>query len=197
MEAPSYICRKVAEEHKWARIGWMGRDRLPGEFEVMNPGQFALVQLYHTRDYGREGELTFREPWKKQWPIQGKDGGRPDWDPLTRHPVVVATLSKEDVFSGKIIAMVREMSKSIVKRIYEANLTLGRELDCRVQDMCDDIGDRIYKEGQRDGSGAPIVAKKFIKPSLNKLKYEAGELDFKKDFLPPPPPGGWDKHLNK
>lgn len=109
MHPPSSSCKALYRYHPQLRLAWQGRSRhFAGE---MNPGSFALVQLYHRDDVGSlDDPHTFREFWevKGQFdagtgellnvrayrgPVFNKHGGTSkDYDPLTRVPIFVCTL---------------------------------------------------------------------------------------------------------
>jgi hypothetical protein len=183
MEPPSEICRKLAEVHPQARIGWDGE-----------LGKYALIQLYHQKD----AATTLKEPWNARGPIYGKNGKpAPDWDHFSRVPIYLLELSPSDVHSGKIVEIVKRWMRPIATRMRETAIEKGKEVEQKAQEMSDGIASKIYRDGQRDGAGAPIVAKKFVELSKNSLRYHAGELDFTEKLLPPAPPGGWKKHLDQ
>lgn len=115
MLIPEHVCRNLYRKHKWLRWAWEGRDDLPG----LNPGSFALVQLYHISDSGTyERPQTFRafwdvEPYENEaggtstrranrGPIFAKDGStNRDWDPLFRFPIHVITLDEHMEYPWK------------------------------------------------------------------------------------------------
>lgn len=106
MHAPLDICKALYRTHPWARLAWEGRSpRYEGE---LNPGNFALIQLYHITDCGdRNDPFTYREYWDittrmiDEWgardrvridrgPIFAKDGSlKRDWNPEYRQPIFV------------------------------------------------------------------------------------------------------------
>lgn len=183
MEPPSWVCRKVAEVHPQARLAWDG-----------DLGKYGLIQLYSKRD----ASATFREPWNSRGPIFSKSGRpAPDWDLLSRIPIYLIELNWQDVHSGKIVQIVKRWVRPIAARIHESALEKGKATESKVQDMEGELAAKIYKEGQANGAGAPIEARKFYKKPRNSLRREAGELDFTKKHLPVAPPGGWKKYLDR
>lgn len=134
MVPPNDVCRQLYRINKKLRVGWYGRkQRYP---EELNPGEFALVQLFHVRDVGPISDpYIFDELWDtgfaqdpetKQWDIRRIDRGpifsreglpRRDWDPLYYVPVVMFVangqyesfgrkLTNESFFDGHFIASV-------------------------------------------------------------------------------------------
>lgn len=184
--APGWVCRKIADFHPHLRLAWHGED-----------GCFSLIQLYHNRD----ASLTYREHWADRGPIFSKSG-RPmfqDWDGMIYHPIWVVDVPIQDVFSGKIVKTVKRWATPIASRVYKASKEASKNVESYVEDLSEAMGDEMYYEKQRGrmGNHAPIVAKKFIEPNRNELRYRAGELDFSDCRVPPPPPGGYEKHLEK
>ena len=62
MYCPEYICKAVSRLHPQLRMAWAGGERLHADH--MNPGSFALVQLYHVSDTGTEDDpATYLARW--------------------------------------------------------------------------------------------------------------------------------------
>lgn len=202
MEPTKQICRDLSRFHRRLRLGWDGESQA-----------FGLIQLFHKYD----AERTMREPWD-HGPIFSR-GGRPgylDYDPLVYFPFYLIRLDRtarqpfdgekdakgEPIFYdpglhgwGYLMKLVKKWARPMAARAYKSAMQKGREIERFVQDMSFDMAERLYRDGQRGGAGAPIVAKKHATRSINSLRYEAGELDFTERSLPPTPPGGWAKHL--
>ena len=103
MHPPSLVCQQLKRVHPHLRLAWVGRPKIC-EDEV-NPGHFAVVQLFARRDVGTdENPKIFQELWHltsradnfgaservriERGPIFNSLGGTsPDWDPLFRVPV--------------------------------------------------------------------------------------------------------------
>jgi hypothetical protein len=109
----------------------------------------------------------------------------------------LAEVSPEDVFSGRVLRLVKRWTRPIAARIHESASEASKDIARRTEDLGRKMGEEVWRKGQRDGAGAPIVAKKFITPTVNQMRLRAGELDQSECLLPPAPPGGWDKHLSK
>ena len=109
MHPPEWVCEAVYRKYPQLRLAWAGRDPdYPGE---INPGGFAIVQLYHVSDCGDIDEpITYREYWDvtnrvgedgtvrrvriDRGPIFARNGStRRDWDSLFRFPIFCADLS--------------------------------------------------------------------------------------------------------
>ena len=72
MHPPSWVCRRLHQLHPQLRLAWAGRQRQHDD--ELNPGSFALVQLYHVQDTGRvDNPTTFRLLWDVD-PLVGEDG---------------------------------------------------------------------------------------------------------------------------
>ena len=117
----------------------------------MNPGDFALIQLYHISDVGDLNDpSTFRTLWNVQptldengdtrfekidrGPIFNKRGGTTrDWDPLFRVPIFVATLNEEfgvsveDILTGRIVEHIKRWMRPIVQRVTESAVEQGKD----------------------------------------------------------------------
>ena len=89
MYAPAHICKALWRIHPWLRFAWAGK---PTVGEELNPGSFAVVQLYHIQDAGKpDEEATYKKFWHVEnhldetndlrcgridrGPIFNKDGG--------------------------------------------------------------------------------------------------------------------------
>mgnify|MGYP001568727457 FL=1 len=178
----TYICRSLARIHPFARLGWDAE----GE-------RFALVRLIPSRAV----DSSFKEPWGQRGPIFSKRGSiAPDWDPLARAPMYEIDLAVDDVYSGRIVRLLRRWMGDPFTRIYRSALEAGRDREARTQAASIERGEHLYRRGQSSGAGAPVVAKKFIRPTMNQARYHAGELDFTHSMIPPAPSGGWARHLN-
>ena len=182
MHAPEFVCKALYRTHPQLRLAWQGRPRkYAGE---INPGSFAIVQLYHVRDVGDlDDTFTFREMWDttvvagptgtpervrvQRGPIFSRDGStRPDWDPLFRVPVFVMTLDEaythpdgepivpQDVLSGKILPTIREFLQPVKKRIVEADLDRKRDLKSKARDLGGQIGEELWYKAKRHDNAA-------------------------------------------
>lgn len=185
MEAPAFVCRSLTGFHPKLRLGWDGKSQA-----------FGLLQIFHHHD----AERSFREEWS-HGPVFSRTGRpRADWDLLSHVPIYLIRLTQRDIgFDpniqgwGKLLKLVKRWARPIGARVYNKAMEKGHAIENFVDAMSIDMADRIYRSGQRSGVGAPIVAKKFIEPTLNQARRNVGGLTFEESQLPPPPPGGWEK----
>jgi hypothetical protein len=173
MHPPEFVLRKVQELHPQARIGWLGAERK--DADDLNAGTFVLLQLYHARDASN----TYLEHWNDKGPVYGKP-----YDRLSRVPVWVKNYSKEDVFSGKIIADIRTMVETTVKERYvKSALEKGAEQAAKMKDLAGAAGEYVWKRSQKRDNAMPN-ARKFIPKQQMEIKRSADDL--KTAFLPQP-----------
>lgn len=201
-EAPAYVCQRLADFTPSLRLGWDGESQC-----------FALLQLFHKYDAVR----SYREFWNHGPTFSKK--GRPmrDWDPLTHRALYIIRLSEkaaieydgemtkdgEPVFWdpalhgwGYLFKLVKQWARPIAARKYKSAAAQARSKESHVDDMSRDIADRVYRSGQCDGSGAPIVARKFIDRTVNQKRRDNGELSFDQVDIPAPPQG-WQSSLDR
>lgn len=145
----------------------------------------------------RLAKRTIYEYWRGRGPVFSKTG-RPqaDWDQIGQVPMYLIDVKPEDVFSGRICRMAKQWMRPLAARYVESAKQAGRDLDSRIDDMGHEAGLRLYREGQRDGAGAPIVARKFIEPTHNQKNVRNGRFDQKNRYLPDKMPEGWQKQLD-
>ena len=183
MEAPAEICRRLKEFHPWLRLGWDGNKR-----------KFGLVQLYHAKD----AKASFREFWRHQGPLFSASG-RPeyhDYDGLLRKPMYLIDIEPRDVFSGKVVRLAKRWARPIAARMKESQDEQNYDRKKKYDDLRLSMADYVYSEGKRDNH-APIVAKKFVKPSENQVAFREGQFDKPRGHQFAPPPEGWDKAIEK
>jgi hypothetical protein len=104
-------------------------------------------------------------------------------------------VTPEDVFSGRICRMAKQWMRPFAARHLEAARQAGRDAESHIEAMGHDAGLRLYCEGQKDGAGAPIVAKKFIERTPNQINTESGRFDQSDRFMPDRLPKGWKEQL--
>jgi hypothetical protein len=154
MIPPEWVCRELERVDRRVRLGWAGRDHGPDE---LNCGTFMLLELLPVR----KDAHTFRSPWRDRGPVYGSH-----YDRLTQAPYMVYDVSPEDVFSGRVVALLRRWLTPIRDRTTKRNEAAAKEYRSTIRDMATEIGGDMYRKGQRDwDSGAPIVAKKFATQS--------------------------------
>lgn len=190
MEAPSHVCKALAEFHPRLRIGWDGESRA-----------FGLIRLLHSVDFAR----TLREHWDHGPVFSRKGRPRPDWDLISFHPIYLIRLTEKDIgFDplvegwGRLLKLAKRWYlRPIAARVHESKTEQARIQDSFIADVADDMAARVFRDGQRSGVGAPIVAKKFINPTANQVRNRAGGFNNTERFLPRAPTGGWQNHLDR
>ena len=209
MHPPSWICRALYRVHPQLRLAWLGREK--AYEDELNPGSFALVQLYHISDVKEfEDPTTFRLPWSAD-PVEGSDGTtrtkrvnrgpifnreggtRADWDSAFRVPIFVATLDSaygmtiEDVLSGRFLSDVRRWMVPIERRVRESAIEAGRSLESKADDIAGQMSDHLAYEANKTDAATVIMANKHAKGDINKLEKRVershGELA---DYYSPP-----------
>ena len=177
----------------------------------MNPGSFALVQLYHISDVQDVNDPgTFRLIWDldpvqtetgetrlervDRGPIFAKDGStRRDWDSAFRIPVFVATLDEEygfgldDVVSGRFLDTVRHWLRPIEQRLRESADVRGRELESRTDDVAGEIADATWHEAKKHTSSGLIMANKHCRDDMAafEAQKERAHGQLRDHFQPP------------
>lgn len=188
MEAPSSICRALAEFHPKLRLGWDGEAKA-----------FGLIQIFHRHDFAQ----SFREEWGHGPVFSRKGRPSPDWDLLSHVPVYLIKLDTKSVgFDphiqgwGKLLKLVKRWARPIAARVYNKAKAKGRYVENFVDAMGRDMGDKVfYRSNHGDmGAGSPIVARKHIDKRAEHARRVGGKT-FEESQLPPAPKGGWDKAL--
>lgn len=105
-------------------------------------------------------------------------------------------IEPEDVFSGRVCRLARQWTRPIAARYVESVKRVGADNESRIEALGHEMGLRVYHEAQKDNSGAPIVAKKFIDRTPNQRNVEAGRFDQTKRFLPDDMPEGWQQQID-
>jgi hypothetical protein len=166
MHPPQWVVDEIKRIHPQARLGWEGLER-KGSEEELNKGRFALIQLYHARDAAK----TFLTPWANRGPVFGKH-----FDSLFWTPIYVIDVAAEDVFSGRIITMLKRWMRPMRERYVESAIAKGSEYQTQCDDIIGEAADEMYSLAHRstDG-GAPVVAKKFL--TLEEKKILSGDFD--------------------
>lgn len=177
MHPPSDMCKRLWRIHPQLRLAWAGRP--PTYQGELNPGSFAVVQLYHISDVGRPGEEhTFRQLWDVDWiadeygylktkrvsrgPIFSKDGlPRKDWSPL-RVPIFVCTIDEayhdavtgeplgaDDVWSGKFLDSIRHWLMPIKDRVKKSHALRNQEIADEAEETAAEMGDFLLWEANK------------------------------------------------
>ncbi len=196
MHAPEHACRDLYRFHPQLRLAWLGTDRDENAEWGTNPGSFALVQLYHVNNVGRfeDGtEHTFRAFWNlhtaedehgnakreriSRGPIFNRWGGtKPDWDPLFRVPMFVATFDSSycygdaspcdtmDVFNGKfMLAVERWCGTSVKDRVRQSNQERYNDWSHRANDLIDKATDELWADMNKpDAMGDHTITREEI-----------------------------------
>ena len=209
MHPPSWICRALHRVHPQLRLAWLGREKTSED--ELNPGSFALAQLYHISDVQEfEDPTTFRLPWTadpvegldgktrtkrvNRGPIFSRDGGtRADWDTAFRVPIFVATMDSsygittEDVLSGRFLSDVRRWMVPIERRVQESAIEAGRSLESKADDIAGQMSDHLAYQANKPDATTVIMANKHAKNDISKLEKKVetshGELA---DYYSPP-----------
>jgi len=207
MHPPGWICSALHRIHPQLRMAWAGRERRYPE--ELNPGSFAVVQLYHRRDFGHPDKPhTFREGWELtvipkpygdpefepiyRGPIFNRWGGTArDYDPLFRIPVFVATLDENyshkdgtpisiaDVYNGSFLETIRWWLVPIKRRIIEMNRDQAKELNREADDIGREAGDFLWSRAMRPDAEYNPAPWKHAKKELRSLE----KLDQRTDEL--------------
>lgn len=179
MHPPRHACLALYRLHPQMRLAWLGRP--PKSEDELNPGCFAVIQLYHWSNCGtRENPTTFREMWDAttvsdnfgescriridRGPIFSRYGElKKDWDVNNRIPIFAMTLDgsytyddgtpicTDDVFSGKFIDAVRSRLTPIVSRIQSKARSMARDLDNTAEAIGNEMGDFLWHEANKTG----------------------------------------------
>ena len=152
MHPPKWVCEKIESVHKWARLGWQGREKsTPDE---LNPGQFVVLQLYHQRDAKR----TLLQHWDHRGPVFGSY-----FDPLQRVPIMVKSVANEDVFSGAVLDHLKEWCQPLKPRLDECEAEANKTLDSKYTDMAHERISHMHHAANKTGATRPRpVARKFL-----------------------------------
>lgn len=189
MHPPAYVCKALFQLHPQLRLGWAGRERQ--HKDELNPGSFALIQLYHNRDCGSyDFPTTYREFWdvtprldahgalmnvvSNRGPIFNRwGGGHRDWDPLMRKPIFVTELDPWSVLSGQFIHDIRGWMTSIVDRVVDSARERGRNLKRRTQDISGQMTDHLWHLANKTDSAYNPVAWKHMRDEVYQLNAQS------------------------
>ena len=192
MHPPSWICESLYRIHPLLRLAWHGREKR--HENELNPGCFALIQLYHVSDVAEfEDPTTFRLPWVAD-PVEGSDGAtrlkrvnrgpifnkeggtRMDWDSAFRVPIFVATLdgaydiSTNDVLTGRFLDDVRRWMVPIKRRVSESAIEAGRRLESKAENVAGQMTDFLAYEANKPDAATAVMANKHAKGDMDKLE---------------------------
>lgn len=209
MEPPRWVCERLAEIHPWVRLGWIKNGNLCNE-DAESGGEFAVVQLMHIRDSGPKWRpRTIREFWDvhtvqigpeqfvmeriERGTLYNRRGGvSPDWDPLTRQPVIIAGVDKQfglsvhSVFDGRIISWLRAQAKparEILKERVHGARAAGVRLEDKVKNLTGLMSEELNYMANQTGEASVDVPKKFIESTRRLDAQRAGELDFSDEYV--------------
>jgi molybdopterin converting factor small subunit len=201
MHAPGWVCRRLHKLHPQLRLAWAGK---PKKNDELNPGAFALIQLYHISDTGNADDPNmYRMLWDvdavegkdgavrtkrvDRGPIFNKNGGcSRDWDPAFRVPVFVATLdedygvTEEEVLNGKFLSSIERWMVPIERRMRESARENGRNFARAVDDVAHDASGDLLRDSQKSDAATVIMANKHAKKDIEAMeaKVEArGKLE--------------------
>ena len=192
MHPPGWVCRRLHQLHPQLRLAWAGRQRQNDD--ELNPGSFALVQLYHVQDTGSvDDPVSYRLRWdvdpvvgddgqttmvkKERGPIFGKNGStRRDWDNLFRVPMFIATLDEsfgmgtDDVLSGRFLESIRLWLTPIERRMRESAREKGRDLSGAIDDVAHEATADLLKSAQKSDAASVIMADKHARSDVVNLE---------------------------
>tara|TARA_B100000959_G_C14657665_1_gene491072 strand:- start:115 stop:660 length:546 start_codon:yes stop_codon:yes gene_type:complete len=152
MHPPEWVVKKIESIVPSARLGWIGENRESLDDEP-NKGSFAILQLLRKRATKR----VVMDEWNSRGPIFGSR-----FDPLSQSPVWIINVSKEDVFSGKVISLLKRWITPIQERLDEVNLQRGRDYESTIQDIAHEMGSELHKKAQASSDSCRYVANKHI-----------------------------------
>jgi len=208
MHAPVWVCKKLAEVHPQLRLAWCGDDKafaIVQLYHISDCGDidepFTYREYWHvTTKQDEVGGYSRARVYRG--PIFSKKGvpEQMDWDPLTRVPIFVCTfgggytdpfdghnLGHEDVFSGRILPIVRRWLRPIYDRVMDSAREAGRRLDNYIDALGSEMASRVWWEASQTGQTSPVVAKKFMTRGEFKTlhRYYNDELSLKNARMPP------------
>lgn len=181
MFAPAHVCQALFQKNKQLRFAWWGKHD-PRSTEL-NQGTFAVVRLYPTRAL----KDTAKELWDRTlrmnnvggfyWdrdekgPIFNAHGGTdPDWDVLSRCPVIEILanrqfkMSHRDVYSGALASWSQVVSNVEHKRDRAKFLRKeGQALQAKADDVAQASLDHIYYEANKASEPSVIMANKHVR----------------------------------
>lgn len=152
MHPPNWVVEKLEEIEPSTRLGWVGEDRTSPDDEL-NKGTFAILQLFRKR----ASKKMICERWKGRGPVYGSS-----YDLLTHDPVWIINVSKEDVFSGKVVALLKRWVTPIQERLDAVNVQRGRDYESNIQDMAHELGTELYRKAQASSDSCRYVANKHV-----------------------------------
>ena len=209
MHAPAHVCRSVYRLHKNLRLAWAGRQ--PKTADELNPGDFAIVQLYHVLDAGSpDFPKTYRSFWDTEdklnihgelspikidrGPVFNRKGGLTrDWDTTTRTPIFVALLnesfdtSREEVLSGQIIYKLEGWLGPLKERIYNRAKAMGKDLASMAREKSLEAGDFLWYQANLPNATKPVVPREQWKHDLAKAETDLAKTrrDLENYYMPP------------
>jgi len=168
------------------------------EDKTYHTGEFALVQLYRSRDIGSlEAPRTMRTLWDVEL-YKDEDGGyrtrkidrgpifsargepRRDFDPLSFIPVWICDLSEEygitkkSLYSGGFIPIIKSWMGSIRKTVQKRKEDNFRKHQERHTEEKERVLDRHFHRKKRDDTRS-VLAKKFTRGAEEKAEKRSFE----------------------
>ena len=156
--------------HPMARLGWFGKER-KSEVEL-NPGEFALLELYPKHEVPRR----IYEPGRERGPVFGES-----WDHDRYEPLWLANFSPEDVQTLRFVPVVRRWMTPIHRRMYDSAKERGKAYQARIEDLAGTMGEKVWFDIQHSTSSGPCSPKKFTHHE------EREPIDLTNSFMPPFP----------
>jgi len=170
MHPVSAICEQLARLPKAKlRLAWHGPRN-----------EFAVIQLFHLKDVERD----FVGEWEMcNGPIYGKDGRRPDWDPLFWRPMFIGLASDfdcdtHDVMTGHILYEVRQSLEWVAEKKSKSNRKRYRKA---LMDNADDLGremaDYAWSLGQNTDQTSVDVPWKHARDDVDRMYKRLEQRD--------------------
>jgi hypothetical protein len=105
----------------------------------------------------RRADATFRTPWADRGPIYGSQ-----FDRLTQVPLMVYDVTSEDVFSGRVVHLLRRWQTPITQRVQETWEKRRKEDRSAIRSIAEEAGKEMYWRAHRDVHRPQVVAQKFV-----------------------------------
>jgi len=161
----------------------------------LNAGDFAVVQLYHSKDAGTPADpKTYFMHWLElpdfRGPIFAKNGStRPDWNE-SRWPIFVANLgefgiTKEEVFSGAFLNAIKYWLRPARVRLEENARAMGRELKSKAADIAAEQTDFLWSQANEAAADRIIMTSEDRSAAMKQFEQDNYERPQLEDYYLP------------
>lgn len=198
-EISSWACQSLANLNKMARLAWMGRKpRYDGE---VDPGDFALVQLYPKRLVGPlDMPYILSELWDYTLGVDQygqpetrrisrgrlydrKGGLTRDYDTISWIPVLVAKFADFGVANsavphGGFLPLVRAWSEDIIARHKRSAEEKGRALSADASAIAEENTDFLWSMAQNTDAWSDRTTTKEERVEAHRAIVEKEQYDF-------------------